>query len=500
MNDSTGKDTENTEETLEDQAIEEAEVIGEEVSEEAEDVAQESEETADDAVEAEPESLPEDEEIYEEVVEERSTNWAARLLFWLVLLFAGAAGALWGGPKLAPQLPEWAAPVAKFLTPGGDAALKEAQSIRADVEAGQADLDARLATIPDAAALEASASTAATEASAQAVAEAEARISDAQAQLQDQIAALEEAVANVGPNEEVVAGIDALSGRMEEIESRLGTLNADVAGLSETLSAAAIEGGEISADTMADIAANATRMASIQNGLQTLTGDVSSLSGDMSALSGDMSALTGELSTLSGDLAGLSGGVDGLSTRMDTLEGETLAKAEAAEAAATEQARLNAVENELDAIRKAIVAGQPFDGPLATLGELGITSIPDALSGAADGSIATTGMLKAELAPLARQAIRLSIRSSADDSPTGRLGAFLQSRVAGRSLEPGEGDSADAVLSRMDAALSNDNLSAVTEEAAALPEAAQSLLAPWMGKVEARQGAFDAIEAIAAGS
>ena len=51
----------------------------------------------------------------------------------------------------------------------------------------------------------------------------------------------------------------------------------------------------------------------------------------------------------------------------------------------------------------------------------------------------TTGQLRSELTPLAHQAIRESIRAEASDSTTGRIGAFLQSQVATRSLEPGEG-------------------------------------------------------------
>ena len=60
-----------------------------------------------------------------------------------------------------------------------------------------------------------------------------------------------------------------MSTAWSEIEGRLEGLSSDVSGLSEALSTAAVEGGAISAETMADIAANATTMAGIQSGPST---------------------------------------------------------------------------------------------------------------------------------------------------------------------------------------------------------------------------------------
>ncbi len=48
--------------------------------------------------------------------EQRSGGFASKALAALVLLIAGAALAVWGGPKVAPMLP---APLAGYLTPAG---------------------------------------------------------------------------------------------------------------------------------------------------------------------------------------------------------------------------------------------------------------------------------------------------------------------------------------------------------------------------------------------
>lgn len=448
MTDSTEKPGADGENAVEDQIVEASDAVVDEVTSDVDDAAHAASESEHDIHADAPEHDHDDthEIVYEEVSEERGTNWAARILFWLLLLIAGAAGALWGGPKLATQLPQWAAPAAKYLTPGGDAALAEAQAVRTDVDSRLGEFDTRLVDLP----------------SADGITEA---VAAAEARLGDRIAALEEAA---GASE----AVEALSTRMGEIEGRLDGLTNDLTGLSDALSTAAVEGGAISAETMAEISANATTMAGLQSGLKTLTDDVGTLSGDVTALSG----------------------------RMDTIETETLKKAEAAEAAAKDQARLNAIEDELDGIRGAIDAGQGFGEQLAALGELGVAELPAALTDAADGSLATTGQLRSELTPLAHEAIRQTIRADAGDNTAGRIGAFLQSQVATRSLEPGEGDSTDAVLSRIEAALGADDLATVISEAEALPDVAKGLLDPWLGKVGARMAALDAVEAIGSAS
>ena len=66
---------------------------------------------------------------------------------------------------------------------------------------------------------------------------------------------------------------------------------------------------------------------------------------------------------------------------------------------------------------------------------------------------------------------------------SGKALAFFKSQVVTRSLTPQAGDSTDAILSRMDAALSAGNLSSCLTEADALPEAAREPLADWLSSV-----------------
>ena len=404
-------------------------------------------------------------EEYEEEVEERRVNWAARILFWLILLIAGAAGALWGGPQLAPMLPQWAAPVAKYLAPGGDAALAEAQALRNDVDTRFGEVDGKFAALPSAQDVQ----TAAMDG-------VQGSLSDLEARLNDRIAALE--AADDG------AAAEELSDRMGAIETRLDALASEVAGVSETLRTAALDGGNLSEESIAEIASNGALMAEIQSGLETLQTDVGALKDNVSEAQGQ---------------------VTGLSERLDGMQAEAVARDEAAkaavaeaEAAAAEQARIAAINTEIDAMRSALDNGREFTAEIAALSALGVTPIPDLLVKASEGWMPTASALRAELTPLSHQAIRESIKASAGEGAAGRIGAFLQSQVATRSLEPGEGDGTDAILSRIEAAVAVDDLATVEAEAAALPDVARDLLDPWLRKVAARKAAIAAIDDIGA--
>ena len=65
-----------------------------------------------------------------------------------------------------------------------------------------------------------------------------------------------------------------------------------------------------------------------------------------------------------------------------------------------------------------------------------------------------------------------------------------------RSLTPQEGDSADAILSRAEAALTAADLSTAMAELSSLPEAAAGAIAPWLGDAAKRADALTALDAL----
>ena len=79
-----------------------------------------------------------------------------------------------------------------------------------------------------------------------------------------------------------------------------------------------------------------------------------------------------------------------------------------------------------------------------------------------------------------------------------RLSLFLKTHLGARSLEAVEGDSPDAVLSRVGAAVQAGDLSMALTEISALPQGGQDAMADWIGAAQARQEASAAAEALIA--
>ncbi|MEM9716047.1 MAG: hypothetical protein AAF826_05965, partial [Pseudomonadota bacterium] len=101
---------------------------------------------------------------------------------------------------------------------------------------------------------------------------------------------------------------------------------------------------------------------------------------------------------------------------------------------------------------------------------------------------------------LAYAAIRADLTAGADANLTDRLNAFLRKQVATRSLTPIEGDSTDAILSRMEDALQKDRLGDVLDESSALTAGPSAVLADWLDAVAQRRDAAAALTRFAGGS
>lgn len=174
---------------------------------------------------------------------------------------------------------------------------------------------------------------------------------------------------------------------------------------------------------------------------------------------------------------------------------EARAAAEAEAQAAAERAAMAGRQQALVDVRAALDAGRPFAEPLAELSDM---EIPAALSAVADDGVPTLSALQADFASAAREALDAARRADAGDDPGDRALTFLQSQLGVRSLEPREGDSSDAILSRAQAAAQNGDLSAAVEELQALPEPALAEMQGWIDRARTRAEATDAADQLAA--
>jgi len=390
-------------------------------------------EPEEDALEPLPDPVENDEDAHEEDEEEHHVSFAARSLQILALLAVGVVFGLWAGPRVAPHLPEGMAPVAAWLSPQTNASTDALEALRAET-------NARLTTLEAGIKRE----------------EIETRLAGFQADivnpLRDQMKALSDQMA--------ASDTTAIEARLWAVEGKVEGLVAELESLRAMLGNVAAEGGAISADTAASIAAYRTRIDALQAQVDEIT------------------ARQGELTTAVAEAK---------STATARVEEAQVLVEEATETVMSSQNRAQ-LETALTAIGAALQTAQPFAGPLANLTEVSDAAVPEAISAVAETGIPALEALKSEFVPLAHAAIKADVATEGESG----IAAFLRSQVTSRSLTPQEGNSADAVLSRMDPALQNDDLATVLQEADALPEASAAVLADWLARVQARHGALAA--------
>ena len=170
-----------------------------------------------------------------------------------------------------------------------------------------------------------------------------------------------------------------------------------------------------------------------------------------------------------------------------------LARIEAAQknAVAVEQSAAERAENAV--IRAALVRlgsavdnGAPLTPVLDDLRDAGVVVPPELNKGSATG-VATLVQLQRGFPEAARAAVSAATKAQADSGEIGKLTAFFRNQLGARSLNPREGEDADAVLSRAEAALQEGDIGRALSELSALPEAAKPALSAWIAIAENRQ-------------
>lgn len=228
-----------------------------------------------------------------------------------------------------------------------------------------------------------------------------------------------------------------------------------------------------------------------------LPGDGSGAGIDISAL---LTPLQQEIEQLKSGMAGASD-TSALKAEIEALRSSTEAERAATEARATEiareaEARAGATRAEAAALRlsTAIDTGTSLEAALQDLSAAGFT-VPADLTGHAAG-VRTLASLQAGFPEAARLGLAAAARPDEGAGFGERVSAFLFSQANVRSLHPQEGSSADAVLSRMEAALQAGDLPATLREADALPAEAATAMSDWLSAARARQSVATAAAAL----
>ncbi|KAA9006750.1 COG4223 family protein [Histidinibacterium aquaticum] len=177
-----------------------------------------------------------------------------------------------------------------------------------------------------------------------------------------------------------------------------------------------------------------------------------------------------------------------VSTRLEEIRSEAEAIEEDTEAAAARAAAAAALSD----IRAAIENGAPFTEALTALQATGAVETPEALAANAEEGVPSLAALRDRFPDAARSALA----QARADEEGGGMGAFFTRQLNVRSVEPREGDSADAVLSRAGAAVEQGRLADALAELQDLPDDAQEPLTDWISAAETRIAARDAVETL----
>ena len=169
------------------------------------------------------------------------------------------------------------------------------------------------------------------------------------------------------------------------------------------------------------------------------------------------------------------------------------ADARAMEVAAREDAVRSEGTSWLTDINVALVNGAPFDLPIAKLEAEGIT-IPTGLSLSANDGVSTQIELVDLFPSAAREALGAIRSDIAGEQGGNGLLTFLQNQLGARSVAPKDGDSADAILSRAEAATRDGDLINALSEIETLAPAGLPSMAEWIGLANERLAAISALD------
>jgi len=146
--------------------------------------------------------------------------------------------------------------------------------------------------------------------------------------------------------------------------------------------------------------------------------------------------------------------------------------------------------NDFDKIKEALNFGGPYKLALEEISKKEI-QIPNVLLDNSEG-VVTMNYLKTNFPTVAHASLKASLKQTDESGLGGKLLGFLKSQVTVRSLDAQEGNSINAILSRMQVALNNDDLSEAIRQSSDLNGAAKSEIKDWLSLAVKRQETVDA--------
>jgi len=190
------------------------------------------------------------------------------------------------------------------------------------------------------------------------------------------------------------------------------------------------------------------------------------------------------------ELAQLRADIDHLAKKAASKIQETKALAEAFKDNVAKLSRDGMATYALNAIWTAIEGGGSYASALDDLAAATDLGLPASLVENAPNGVASVSILQNQFPVVARAALKLAREEQGVVEGENRVLAFLKTQLGVRSLNAKEGASADAVLSRAQAAVDVDDFEMALFEIAALSSAGQGALKEWSLAVTLRLQVF----------
>lgn len=160
----------------------------------------------------------------------------------------------------------------------------------------------------------------------------------------------------------------------------------------------------------------------------------------------------------------------------------------------TQRAKDTVARGILAQIRAAIDAGGPFDTAIKEFDEQVGEVLPNQLRSLAEEGVQTYQELRDSFAEAARSALNAARNELNESEGFAGIGNYLRKQFQARSVKPKTGDDADAVLSRAEQALRENDLNGALNELDALPDAARDQMQPWIDQARERQDALEQLD------
>lgn len=395
--------------------------------------------------EPEPESAPredahDDHHEHADAHADEGPSFAATALKYLIILLIGMGVALWAAPRVAPHLP---APIAAWVAPAGSLSAETEERLAAMVEEKTAQATQAAAAAEERA-----------NAAAQQVTALSAEMDSALSTLRTDL------TAEIG---DAAQTRGAAADRIEDIAERITAAEAKLSGVRaeiESLSGFTSDGEAPGAETLERVAAFGAAVEGLRN---------------------EVAALSERASEI--EAAAQAADVEALEARVTALEGGEAATANA-RSEAEEIVRSANIDAALTRLSQSLAAGRAYEDPLENLTSLSGAEAPEGLTASANTGAPTLASLTRSFPGAAQAAYAADLKANAGDGVLDSVFASVQGRVGGRPSVETPGGDVGAVLSRMEARLSEGALAAVQGEAQSLSEAARTAMSSWLSRLD----------------